>query len=177
VFTHTRLKETTMTITSTPWGRALAVTTVATATLALAGCSLLGNIVSGNDSGTDTGPGTDTDVFTIVVGDCLNDGSLEGEVSTVRTIDCAEPHDSEAYASIIMTDGEFPGDQAVQDQATADCTTQFSTFVGLAYAESIYNFSYYYPTAASWAQGDREILCLIIDEAGKTTGSLAGIAR
>jgi Septum formation len=168
-----------MTITSTPWGRALALTTVAAATLALAGCSLLGNIVSNNGSstGTDTGTETDTDVFTIAVGDCLNDGSVEGEVSTVKTIDCAQPHDSEAYASVLMADGEFPGDQAVQDQATADCTTQFSTFVGLAYQESIYNFSYYYPTAASWAQGDREILCLIIDEAGKTTGSLAGIAR
>jgi hypothetical protein len=168
-----------MTITSSPWGRALAVTTVATASLALAGCSLLGNIVAGDNpgTGTDTGEGTDTDVFTIVVGDCLNDGSVEGEVSTVKTIDCAEPHDSEAYASVIMTDGDFPGDQAVQDQAIADCTSEFSAFVGLDYESSIYNFSYYYPTAESWAQGDREILCLIIDEAGKTTGSLAGIAR
>ncbi len=166
-----------MTITSSPWGRALAVTTLAAATLALAGCSLLGNVVANDDPGTDTGTGTDTDVFTIVIGDCLNDGSVEGEVSTVKRIDCTEPHDSEAYASIMMTDGAFPGDQAVQDQAIADCTTEFSAFVGLDYEASIYNFSYYYPTAESWAQGDREILCLIIDEAGKTTGSLAGIAR
>jgi len=159
--------------------RALALVTVGVASLALAGCSLLGNITSGSDTstGTDTSDGNDTDVFTIAVGDCLNDGDVEGEVSTVKTIDCAEPHDSEAFASVIMDDGDFPGDQAVADQAVADCTTQFTSFVGIDYNASALNFSYYYPTSASWEQGDREILCLVYDPAGQVTGTLAGAAR
>ena len=159
--------------------RTLAILTVSVASLALAGCSLLGNITNGSDTGTDTGTGegTDTDVFTIAVGDCLNDGDIEGEVSTVKTIDCAEAHDSEAYASIIMDDGDFPGDQAVEDQAIADCTTKFNEFVGIDYNDSTLNFSYYYPTSASWEQGDREILCLVYDPAGQATGSFAGAAK
>jgi hypothetical protein len=165
-----------MTITSEKvWTRSLAALAVGVASLALAGCSLLGNVTGGTD--TDTGTGDETDVFTIAVGDCLNDGGVEGEVSTVPTVDCAEKHDSEAYASIIMDDGDFPGDQAVDDQAISDCTTEFNSFVGLDYQSSALDFAYYYPTEKSWANGDREILCLIVDPAGQVTGSLEGAAR
>lgn len=158
--------------------RTFALLTVGIASLALAGCSLLGNVTGGSDpTTTDTGEGTDTDVFTIAVGDCLNDGDVEGEVSTVKTIDCAEPHDSEAYASIIMDDGDFPGDAAVDDKAVTDCTTEFNSFVGIDYDSSSLAFSYYYPTESSWAQGDREILCLVYDPAGQVTGTLAGSAK
>lgn len=172
-----REKRNRMSITSEKtWTRGLAIITVGLASLALAGCSLLGGGGTTTDGG-DTGTGTDTDVFTIKVGDCLNDGGVEGEVSTVPTVDCAEEHDSEAYASIIMDDGDFPGDQAVEDQAISDCTTEFNSFVGLDYQSSSLDFAYYYPTEESWANGDREILCLIVDPAGPTTGSLSGAAR
>jgi hypothetical protein len=160
--------------------RTVAILAVGAASLALAGCSLLGNV--GGDTGTDTSTGTSdggdtTDVFTIKVGDCLNDGGATGEVSEVPVVDCAEAHDSEAYASIIMDDGAFPGDTAVEDQAVSECTTEFDSFVGLDYQSSTLDFAYYYPTEASWGNGDREILCRIVDPAGKVTGSLAGAAR
>lgn len=157
--------------------RTLTVLAVGTASLALAGCSLLGNITGGTDTPAEPGTGTDVDVFTIAVGDCLNDGGVDGEVSTVETIDCAQPHDSEAYASILMDDGEFPGDTVVDDFAIEQCTAAFADFVGLSYEESALSFSYYYPTTESWASGDREILCLLVDPAGKVEGSLEGAAR
>jgi hypothetical protein len=169
-----------MTITPTKsWSRALALLTVGAASIALAGCSLLGGgITDGTPSGEETSTtGETTDVFTIKVGDCLNDGGSTGEVSDVPVVDCAVPHDSEAYASIIMDDGEFPGEDAVTAQAETDCTTEFNTFVGLDYSTSSLDFAYYYPTEQSWGQGDREILCLIVDPAGQTTGSLQGAAK
>ena len=150
--------------------RALALVTIAIAGVALTGCSLLGNIAGGND-------GTTTDVFTIKVGNCLNFGDGTGEVTEVQVIDCASAHDSEAYQSVIMTDGDFPGATAVEDAAISDCTTSFVTFVGHDYESSVLDFSYYYPTEASWADGDREILCLVVDPNGKSTGSLAGAAK
>lgn len=161
--------------------RTLAILTVGVASLALAGCSLLGNITNNNSDGATPSDaptaGDSTDVFTIAVGDCLNDGGVTGEVSEVLVIDCAQPHDSEAFASIMMTDGDFPGDDAVQQQAADNCTAEFGTFVGTAYDTSTLDFAYYYPTESSWAQGDREILCLLYDPAGKSTGTLAGAAR
>jgi len=154
--------------------RALAALAVGAAGFALAGCSLL----PGGGTSTDTGENGETvDVFTIAVGDCLNDQDIEGEVSDVVKVDCAEPHASEAYASIIMEDGDFPGDAVVEEQAVADCTTEFNSFVGVDYQTSALDFAYYYPTQASWENGDREILCLIVDPAGPVTGSLQGAGR
>jgi len=157
------------------WGRGLAVIAVGAASIVLAGCSLLGG--GGTTTDTPTGEGETTDVFTIKVGDCLNDGGVDGEVSEVPTVDCAEEHDSEAYDSILIADGDYPGEDAVLEQADSECYTSFAEFVGVSYDESALQFAYYYPTQQSWDQGDREILCLIYDEAGKTTGSLAGAAR
>ncbi|MDO7881433.1 septum formation family protein [Salinibacterium soli] len=166
-----------MTITSDKvWTRTLAALTVGAAAVVLSGCSLLGNVTN-TPIDVDPSDGTDTDVFTIKVGDCLNDGTATGEVSTVPTIDCAEPHDSEAYASIMIPDGDYPGEDAVLDQANTDCEAEFAGYVGIAYEESTLGYAYYYPTEESWASGDREILCLVYDPAGQVEGSLAGTAR
>lgn len=155
-------------------GRALALATISVAGLALAGCSLFGGSAPGDDP---TPTATDSDVFTITVGDCLNEAALEGTVSAVPLVDCATPHDSEAYASTAMDDGSFPGAVEVKKQAEAECTTQFNEFVGVNYDASTLTYSYFYPTQDSWAQGDREIVCLIDDPAGQTTGTLKGAAR
>lgn len=161
---------------STRWGRGLLATlTLGVASIALTGCSLFGG--SGNSpAATDSATKT-ADVFTIKVGDCLNDADVEGEVSEVPTVDCAQPHDSEAFASITMADGDFPGEDAVKTQSQSGCTEKFNSFVGVDYGTSKLDYSYYYPTAQSWEQGDREILCLILDPAGQTTGSLKDAAR
>ncbi len=56
---------------------------------------------NGGGIGTDTGDGegTDTSAFAIKVGDCINDADVSASVESVPVVDCAEPHDSEAYAS------------------------------------------------------------------------------
>ncbi len=156
--------------------RVLTAIFLATASLALSGCGLFGGAGGGAANPT-ASPGGDTDVFTIKVGNCLNDSATKNEVTTVPAVDCAHPHDSEAYASITMTDVAFPGADAVKKQAESGCTAKFNSFVGVDYGTSKLAYSYYYPTAVSWAQNDREILCLIADPAGQTTGSLKGAAR
>ncbi len=154
--------------------RTLAIVLAAVAGVSLASCSLIpSNVVDSNPA-----DGVDSDVFSVAVGDCLNDDGVEGEISSVPKIDCSEPHDSEAFASIEMADGDYPGDDAIFAAADSGCEAKFEAFVGISYAESVFDFSYFFPTAASWGNGDREIICLIVDPAGKiTSGSLAGAAR
>jgi hypothetical protein len=156
------------------WARSLTAIAIAAATVALAGCSLLGQ-PGGNGGG--GGEGTDTDAFAIKVGDCLNDAEVEEEVSSVPVVDCSEPHDSEAYASIMMPDGDFPGGDAVTAAAEEGCLAEFEGYVGIAYEESAYEVSFYFPTEASWGGGDREILCTVYDPSGKTSGSAKGSAK
>ncbi|CAN5325242.1 septum formation family protein [soil metagenome] len=169
------------------WARALAVTAIAAAGVLLSGCSLLSTITGGNTGtggtgttdGTDGGDtGGDTDVFTIKVGDCLNDADAGETVETVPLVDCSEPHDSEIYESVIMDDGDWPGDDVVTAQGDKDCQAAFETFVNIDYGSSALDFTYYRPTQETWEGiADREILCEVYDPAGQVTGTLAGAAK
>ena len=118
------------------------------------------------------------DVFAIVVGDCLDDVDVTGEVTSVPIVDCAEPHDSEVFARTLASGATFPGDEELEAELTEFCQGEvYSDFLGVAYAESEYFTGGYYPTAASWASGDRELLCTVRDEGSQTTGSLEGAER
>jgi hypothetical protein len=159
-------------LTEKSWTRVLTVLTLTAASVALAGCSLLGG---GTTTPTDDAT-TGDDVFSIKVGDCLNDASVNGEVSTVPIVDCSQPHDSEAYFAANIPDGDFPGDDTVQQDAEGICGPAFTDFVGAPYQEgSGYDYSYYTPTSDSWAAGDREVMCVAFDPSGtQVTGTLKG---
>lgn len=168
--------------TRSPFARTATLLAVAALGLGLSGCSLLDQLTGDGTVRDDGGQVVESndaaDVFTIQVGDCLNDADAAEEVTEVPLVPCAEPHDSEVYASIIVTGEEFPGQAAVQEEAETGCRADFESFVGVPYLDSIYDFSYYFPTEASWGGGDREILCVIYDPAGQpVTGTLAGIER
>lgn len=118
----------------------------------------------------------DVAAFDISVGDCLNDESIQGEVSEVPVTDCSSPHDSEVYASTISMESEWPGEQAITDEADEFCLDEFETFVGVPYEQSAYDFSYYTPTQAAFEQFDRDIYCVVYSPGEQTTGTLSGAA-
>ncbi len=142
------------------------VAAVAAAVLVLSGCSLLGVPADDGD-----------DVFSIVVGDCLNDADVPDEVTTLPIVDCAEPHDSEVFARTEAAGDDFPGSDVLQGTLVEFCRGDaFTEFVGIPFAESRYGTRGYFPTSESWANGDRELLCTLVDESGaRLTGSLAGV--
>lgn len=144
---------------------------VAAVSLSLGGCSLLGSTLA------EQAPADD--VFSIVVGDCLDDAAIVDDVvATVPIVDCAEPHDSEVFASHDVDGVEFPGDAELDEALTAFCQGDaFEEFVGVPWLDSELETSGYYPTESSWANGDRELLCVIRDDSGPTTGSLEGAGR
>ena len=157
--------------------------TIIVATVLLSGCSALDSIIASdperdpetqevNEAGT-------ADVFSLRVGDCYNDeGSTDEEISSVPAVPCSEPHDNEAYFAFDIADGDFPGDESILASADEGCFTEFEPFVGFSYEESELDFGYIFPTEASWADGDREILCTIYAvDLTQVTGSLAGAAR
>lgn len=77
-----------------------------------------------------------------------------------------------------MTEEAYPGDSETQDQANTACDAPFTEYVGLTWDESIYDYSFYYPTEETWNDpvlNDREILCLIkADDDSDITGSVKG---
>ena len=148
--------------------------------LALSGCTAL--FPSSAPPATDSQTGdeitqTDTDVFSLSVGQCLND-TAGTEVSEVPIVDCTDEHDFEVYSDFEIPGDEFPGDDAIDSQADAECLTDFEQFVGISYDDSVYGYTYFTPTEGSWTDGnDRLVSCLIGDPNGKVTGTLKGIAQ
>ena len=116
------------------------------------------------------------DAFQVKVGDCT--GSMkEGNVADLQVIPCAQAHYFEAFAGTQLADGDYPGTDETTKRATAFCTAEFKTFIGLSTKDSAYDMYFLFPVEASWATGDREVVCLVGSDKGRITGSLRGIGK
>jgi len=113
-----------------------------------------------------------TSLTDVVAGDCTD----EAERARVRVVDCAEPHDAEVFASFVLTEPAYDRD-AIGASATIGCEEAFGAFVGLEFEASELGLRYVAPSEATWAQGDREVLCVVFDPAGTTAGTLEGSVR
>lgn len=155
--------------------RALAAGGATVLALGMAACSSDGE--TRGESG-EIISGGDTDVFALQVGDCFTDDSESEQVSSVPTVPCSEPHDSEIYAEMTFDDGDYPGDDALAETAWRFCGEQFASFVSLDYEDSALEYYPITPTQAGWEQiDDRLVSCAIYDPQGDVTGSLAGVGR
>lgn len=117
-------------------------------------------------------PASPGDVFEIGVGDCFDDGSAS-EFRELPIVDCALPHDNEAYHVFSLDDGDFPGDSAIDAAAGERCLDEFAGFIGVPYEDSVIFASWLVPTEGSWAAGDREVICFVWHPDRKVTGTLA----
>jgi hypothetical protein len=148
--------------------------------LALSGCTALSDLFpkeAARDTETqEISEAGETDVFSLAVGDCFNDQDAE-EINSVEAIPCGDPHDYEAYFAFDLPDADtYPGADSVSQAAQDGCIAEFTTFVGAPYENAApLDFNFLSPTEGSWGEGDREILCIVMDTE-KTTGSLAGAA-
>jgi hypothetical protein len=96
----------------------------------------------------------------------------------VPIVDCDEPHDNEVIANEDLTGSDYPGQEQVENRASQICYDQFAPYVGISYEESIYDIGWLFPTADTWAAGDREVICFAYDlEFAKITGSINGIGE
>ncbi|GAB3599023.1 hypothetical protein GCM10027408_17610 [Microbacterium tumbae] len=165
--------------------RALALAGSAAAlSLALTGCSVLNGIIGGGgdaprDDDNNVTEESNIDIFSLQVGDCLPETDMNGgETSDTDVVPCDEAHSYEVYHEFDLADGDYPGSDAIYDQAVSECTTAFEAFIGISWDDSSLDFTWYEPTEASWGQAnDRLVQCLVYDTAGSVKGSLKGVAR
>ncbi|HWB71157.1 MAG TPA: septum formation family protein, partial [Egibacteraceae bacterium] len=123
--------------------------------------------------------GTTTSVFDLAVGDCFHDRpDLQGPIGDVEVVSCDQPHDNEVFALLNYPAGAtdpYPGQEAVQNWAEENCQgSAFQAYVGMDYASSRYYTTYLSPTADTWEQGDREVVCYLYVPDEQVTGSARG---
>ena len=119
--------------------------------------------------------GGETSVGEVAVGDCFDDAT-ETVVESLQLIDCDEPHDNEAYATLLLEQSVYPGDEVISIFAIDACLGPFEAYVGMTYAESDLDFAFLAPTAEGWnTNGDRSVTCfLYAADLSKLSGSARG---
>ena len=102
------------------------------------------------------------------VGQCYqNNGS--------DAVPCGQPHDVEVFAILPLGGQQLPAEAELDRLAEHACTAQFRTYVGVAADASRLDFDWWTPTKASWASGNRTVLCVLENaDASRLVGSMRG---
>jgi hypothetical protein len=131
--------------------------------------------VDRDGSGAIVGSGN-VDAFNVQVGDCFNDvSSYNDQIASVPGVPCAEPHDNEAFAVFDVSIESYPDADTMYELAYDSCMVHFEEFVGTDYESSALEITTMYPSAESWKQDDREVVCAVFDmNANQLVGSAAG---
>lgn len=118
------------------------------------------------------------------VGDCVDRpaGAQTPDARQDRSVPCAEPHSFETYFVGELgapASQPYPGDAAVNEQASQICGPPFGAFVGTPIELSSLAVQMQYPSEGSWKLSiDRHVACMVTDPAQPTTtGTLAEAAR
>jgi len=114
-------------------------------------------------------------VLDLKTGQCFDGTGASGTVSTVQTVDCAKAHVHEVFAVTLYPatkDDPYPGEQAIEDRANADCPPAFQAYVGIPFDQSVFEIFTLTPSADTWKSGDRSLVCtLSLPDPDKLTGS------
>lgn len=124
-------------------------------------------------------------------GDCLYGSYPNSGGGTWPTmawqVPCSQSHSDEVFFasdSYWPANATYPGTQAVLNQGSAACASQFTRYVGVLPANSVYNWTYIAPYPASdWQAGDRELACIAYKwmpghpNGVPMTGSIRGTAQ
>lgn len=152
--------------------RATALALVTAAGLVLAGCSA-GNAGPAPSSTPSPTPTIATTLRTdLAAGDCYD----TVDTASVELVECTESHGFEVFASLVLPDGDY-STSGIETTASDRCRSAFASFIGIVYDESALTLRYLAPSRTTWELGDREVLCVVFDPRGRTTGSLAETAR
>ena len=134
-----------------------------------------------DDPTSTTGGTSDTtplDVFSLEVGDCFLDPSADGGVEEVPGVPCDEPHDNEVFYIHTIEASEFPSEEEMDTLVSEECEgSAFESYVGVDYGSSELYVHPLKPSEGSWAQGDRELVCVLYDPDAQLTGSAEGANR
>ena len=105
------------------------------------------------------------------VGDCLVDATtVAGVVKSFAKIDCDKRHDGEVFTIIKLEGDRFPGTKVVSGKGQRGCRARLRRQATAGeFAKRQLGFKFVYPTRQSWAEGDREITCLVTFRKPRTT--------
>jgi hypothetical protein len=130
-------------------------------------------------------PGTPIAFEGILPGQCFDKvPSPDQQPYAAMLIPCEQPHTYELYTQLTYTDDAgkkanlsvvYPGETVVRTRAEALCFAEFEPWIGTSWTKSDFDVEVWWPSAISWDQRDRTVLCAAYPYDGKrTSGSARG---
>jgi len=144
-------------------GRGMAIAGIALSVVWIIGLLIFIVVAVGSDRVTATD---------VKVGDCLAEIPDGERVLTVKTISCEESHAGEVFAVLTMPDGDFPG-QAEVEAYHEKCSPELASYSPQSMLDESVQLYVLYPTAETWANGDRVVTCIATLDPPRT-GSIRG---
>jgi Septum formation len=108
-------------------------------------------------------------VFSLRAGDCLN-SSPNG--LSVTILSCATPHQAEVFATFSLTGSSWPGDAAVQQQASSGCANRIAGYLNPQLLNAGLTQQFVYPNQEAWQAGVRTVVCEVSAAGGPLSGSV-----
>jgi hypothetical protein len=119
----------------------------------------------------------DETVFALEVGDCVAADPTGEQVSEVPTVDCAEPHVSEVFHTPAIDAEELPSAAEIGGIVQEECFAEFESFVAWPTSPRRSRSCLSSPATSRGSRATRELVCMITDPAGQSTGTLEGVNR
>jgi hypothetical protein len=114
-------------------------------------------------------------IWSLRAGDCFQnpnaDQTLLG-VTYVTAGPCTRPHNAQIFAEFSPTGSSFPGNTALDKQASLGCQARIAGNVDKSKITDAMSLNYLVPQEQSWADGHRTITCFIFDPTSGLTSSL-----
>jgi hypothetical protein len=153
-------------------GRGLAIAGLVVSVLLMAGAvALVAFVVSTNAdrdaSGAITKAGR-VGVDDLRPGDCIKSFD-EGSAFSVTGVPCADEHTTQVFTVYDLPDGDFPGLGKVVSESEKGCVDRVPAAVKGQVGDNKLGVAYLHPQEATWKNGDREVVCLIVSESGPLT--------
>jgi hypothetical protein len=108
-------------------------------------------------------------VFSLRAGDCLN-SSPNG--LSVTILSCATPHQAEVFATFSLTGSSWPGNAAVQQQASSGCANRIAGYLNPQLLNAGLSQQFVYPNQEAWQAGVRTVVCEVSSAGGPLSGSV-----
>ncbi|MFF7459472.1 DUF4190 domain-containing protein [Kitasatospora sp. NPDC008115] len=128
------------------------------------------------------GPKGSVSIEDLVTGDCFNQPPFSpgrdadsASIYWVHVVPCTSPHHGEVagFTNLAGSGGDYPGQSEASEKASRLCTPVRDDYAldSWLVPEGM-GGSYYYPSIAGWASGDRRVTCTFQDDTRMHTGSV-----
>ena len=122
--------------------------------------------------------------FGLAIGDCVLEfdtgvDPADPTIEKPEVVPCSGAHYGEVYAIASIEGDTPPSDATFRLHSREVCAGPlFASYVGVEeYEDSGLLFDVLYPAERSWENGTHQMVCLLVETGGSTTGSLKGSAR